>query len=66
MDYRDTGSFSRAQLKSKGERQRSHGWLYHYTIKGHRDGGGKGMKAGRHTAGDALKIDIGADKGSDE
>jgi hypothetical protein len=64
MDYLDTRSSSRAQLKRKGK-YRGHNWLRDKN-KSHRAEGGKGFKAGRCNAGGALRIDIGVDRGRHE
>ncbi len=62
MDYHDTRSSSRAQLKCKGKK-RSQGWGYHKKNQGHRDTGGKGAKAGRSAAWGALQRHVGAEEG---
>jgi hypothetical protein len=59
MEYRDTRSSSRAQLKSKG-RKRSN---YSSKFKGYRHSSGKGVKAGRDTSEDSLRLEFDVDRG---
>ncbi|ERF74182.1 hypothetical protein EPUS_03372 [Endocarpon pusillum Z07020] len=60
MDYRDTRSSSRAQLKSKGKK-RSQNWYHYNDIKGYHGGGAKGLKAGRHNAVGVWRTDAAVD-----
>jgi hypothetical protein len=66
MDYLDTKSSSRAQLKSRGKkRSQNQSWLC-YCKDGDRRRRGKGMEVGRCNAGRALRMGIGIEEGLDD
>jgi hypothetical protein len=62
VEYRDTRSSSRAQLKSKG-RKRS---TYSSKFKGYRHSSGKSVKAGRDTSEGSLRLEFGVDRGLED